>query len=178
MSIIAQPREAIIGRTLAELEPEAEPVDEAIRRAIRERRTIGLQFLQARSGRWFSVRCYPSAIGVIVFANEITRQKQAEERLLLAHQELEHRVEARTHELNSANALLEAVFGRPPGRDRDLRPQRAHRAHQRRLRAPVRPERAETAHAGDGPPGRSAGRRRAPGPHRQAAGGRGAGHRA
>ncbi|MGZ8313719.1 MAG: ATP-binding protein [Telluria sp.] len=114
ISIIKQPRDGLIGRSLRDAVPRAKLVTDAMVRALQERRTIGVQYQHAVSGRWFSVRCYPAGEGVIVFANEITQQKQAEARLLMAHQELEHRVMARTHELNSAKALLEAVFDRAP----------------------------------------------------------------
>ncbi|MGZ8320151.1 MAG: ATP-binding protein [Telluria sp.] len=112
--ILERDRAALVGLPLLEMEPDAVPVCEALRSAMAGKRTVGLQYLHRPSGRWFAVRCYPSRHGAITLANEITRQKRAEARLQLAHAELELRVERRTRDLNSANALLEAVFDRAP----------------------------------------------------------------
>lgn len=112
--ILERDRAALVGLPLLEMEPDAVPVYEALRSAMAGKRTVGLQYLHRPSGRWFAVRCYPSRHGAITLANEITRQKRAEARLQLAHAELELRVERRTRDLNSANALLEAVFDRAP----------------------------------------------------------------
>ena len=101
-SVMREPAEALIGRVLPEAEPEMAPVAEALRRAMRGHRTVGLQYLHRPSGRWFSVRCYPGGQGAIAFANEITRQKMAEERLKLAHADLEQRVLERTRDLKKA----------------------------------------------------------------------------
>ena len=113
-SLLKEQPDAMIGRPLPEVEPSFAPVSEALRRAMRDRRTVGLQFLHRASGRWFSVRCYPGGKGAIAFANEITRQKTAEARLKQAHAELETRVLERTRDLDTAKALLEAVFDRSP----------------------------------------------------------------
>ncbi|MCC6071987.1 ATP-binding protein [Massilia sp. GCM10020059] len=113
-SLLNEAPEAMIGRQLPDVEPEFAPVADALLRAMRERRTVGLHFLHRPSERWFSVRCYPGGKGAIAFANEITRQKNAEARLRQAHAELETRVLERTRDLDTANALLEAVFDRSP----------------------------------------------------------------
>lgn len=110
----ALPVEQMLGRALLEVAPGLAPVAEALRSAMRDQRTVGLQFLHPPSKRWFSVRCYAGGQGAIAFANEITHQKSAEERLKQAHAELESRVLERTRDLDSANALLEAVFDRSP----------------------------------------------------------------
>lgn len=112
--IVARDRAALVGLPLLEMEPEAGPVCDALRSAMAGNRTVGLQYHHRPTGRWFAVRCYPSRNGAITLANEITRQKEAEARLQLAHAELELRVERRTRDLNRANALLEAVFDRAP----------------------------------------------------------------
>lgn len=113
-SLLKEQPEAMVGRLLDEVEPSFAPIGEALRSAMRDHRTVGLQFQHHASGRWFSVRCYPGGQAAIAFANEITRQKTAEARLKQAHAELEMRVLERTRDLNTANALLEAVFDRSP----------------------------------------------------------------
>lgn len=76
---------------------------------------VTVEQLDQSSGRWFNVRCYPAPHGLIVFANEITERKRAEQVLLTAKRDLERRVELGSEELRHANALLAAVFDRAPG---------------------------------------------------------------
>ncbi|WP_223469961.1 PAS domain S-box protein [Massilia soli] len=112
--MVALPAEQLIGQVLTEVAPEFGPVAAALRRAMGEHRAVNLNFLHTPSNRWFSVRCYPGGGGAIAFGNEITRRKTAEARLKQANAELEMRVLQRTRDLNTANALLEAVFERSP----------------------------------------------------------------
>jgi PAS domain S-box-containing protein len=110
-------RAALIGRPLAEVAPRlaGSPVEAALREAVQGRHPAPVEQLHARSGRWFSVRCYPAPQGAILFANDITSRVLAEQELRQAHDELECRVEQRTAELREAHGLLAAVFDRAPG---------------------------------------------------------------
>jgi PAS domain S-box-containing protein len=65
--------------------------------------------------RWYEARCYPAPHGAIMFANDISARKRAEQALRQAHAGLEQRVAQRTAELSAANQLLKAVFERAPG---------------------------------------------------------------
>ena len=112
--MVALPVEQLIGQLLTEVAPEFGPVAAALRRAMGEHRAVNLNFLHAPSNRWFSMRCYPGGAGAIAFGSEITRRKSAEAQLKQANAELEMRVLQRTRDLNTANALLEAVFERSP----------------------------------------------------------------
>ena len=112
--MIALPADQMIGRVLTELAPGFTPLADALLRSMREHRAINLNFLHTPSNRWFSVRCYPGGAGAIAFANEITERKTAEAELKQANAELGMRVLQRTRDLNTANALLEAVFERSP----------------------------------------------------------------
>lgn len=76
---------------------------------------VTVEQLHQTSGRWFNVRCFPAPQGLIVFANEITERKHAEQVLLTAKIDLERRVELGSEELRHANLLLAAVFDRAPG---------------------------------------------------------------
>lgn len=112
--MLALPAEQLIGRMLTEVAPEFAPVSEALRRAMRDRGAVNLNFLHSPSNRWLSVRCYPSGAGAVAFGSEITQRKTAEAQLKQANAELGMRVLQRTRDLNTANALLEAVFERSP----------------------------------------------------------------
>ena len=112
--MVALPAGQLVGQVLGVVAPEFAPVAAALRRAMDERRAVSLNFLHPPSKRWFSVRCYPGGAGAIAFGNEITRRKTAEAQLKQANAELEMRVLQRTRDLNTANALLEAVFERSP----------------------------------------------------------------
>lgn len=105
------------GRHIAEVLPSL--ADDALMHS------LGAAVAQSRAGadecyfidgqRWYEARCYPSPNGVIMFANDITARKRAEQELRRAHAVLEHRVARRTAELSAANQLLAAVFDRAPG---------------------------------------------------------------
>ena len=112
--MLALPAGQMIGRILTEMAPEFVPVAEALERAMCEHGAVNLNFLHTPGNRWFSVRCYPSGTGAIAFGSEITQRKTAEAQLKQANAELGMRVLQRTRDLNTANALLEAVFERSP----------------------------------------------------------------
>jgi PAS domain S-box-containing protein len=76
---------------------------------------VSIERYHAQSRRWFNVRCYRAPQGLIMFANDISERKKAEQMLVEAKLGLEHRVELRTEELRHANRLLAAMFDRAPG---------------------------------------------------------------
>lgn len=87
----------------------------ALRRAIKLRLPVSEEYFHRASSRWFIMRCYPAPQGVIVFGDDITERKQAEQTLRMAHAQLECSVAARTQALQEASKLLAAVFDRAPG---------------------------------------------------------------
>ncbi len=110
-------KQDLIGRPLVEVV--ADLAGSALERAMHDTLAGGgpvtVEQLHKPSGRWFNVRCFPAPDGLIVFANEITERKQAEQVLLTTKLDLERRVERGSEELRQANALLAAVFDRAPG---------------------------------------------------------------
>ncbi|HYE39122.1 MAG TPA: PAS domain S-box protein, partial [Ramlibacter sp.] len=104
----------VIGRLLTDVRPDAFQMFESMREAMNEQRIVGTEYHHLPTGRWFNVRCYPTADGAIALGNDITARKQEESTLRLAHEELEERVRERTSDLNAANAVLKALFDSAP----------------------------------------------------------------
>ncbi|HEY1043895.1 MAG TPA: ATP-binding protein [Telluria sp.] len=112
--LAGRPKAAIIGMPYEEVRPDAPQALAAFRQALETQRITGVEYQHEASGRWFSVRCYPTSDGVIGLGNDITARKQQESDLRLAHDELEERVRERTSDLNAANEVLKALFDRAP----------------------------------------------------------------
>jgi PAS domain S-box-containing protein len=110
-------REQLIGRRLVELIPVAvaATIEPALRAALAGGQMVSIEQFYPPTGRWFNVRCYPAPQGLLMFGNDITERKEAEQLLVAAKLELEQRFELRTEELRHANQLLAAVFDRAPG---------------------------------------------------------------
>jgi PAS domain S-box-containing protein len=116
LAVLRRDRAAVVGKPLARVARgfPGSDLERALRVvAAKGRDGIGEYFAPGVQ-RWYNVRCYPSPQGVLMFANDITAQKQAEQGLREAQVELERRVALRTAELSAANQLLTAVFDRTP----------------------------------------------------------------
>jgi signal transduction histidine kinase len=113
-SDLGAPRHELVGRKLTEVAGTliGSDVLAAMRSVLADGLPQTLELFHPASRRWFSVRCFPAPQGLIVFANDITERKQAEQMLLEAKSELERRVEARTEELRQANQLLNVLYQR------------------------------------------------------------------
>jgi PAS domain S-box-containing protein len=110
-------REELVGRSLLEVLPAvvAGALESTLRAAVAGRQVAPVEQFYPPDGRWFDVRCYPVPQGLIVFANDITERKGAEQMLVAAKRALERRCELRSGDLGHANQLLAAVFDRASG---------------------------------------------------------------
>jgi PAS domain S-box-containing protein len=117
LAAIGLPRGEVLGQVLTEVVPDlvGSVLEATLRAVIDGGRPGTAEYQNQPTGSWHSARCYPAPHGAILFGNDITVNKQAEQALVDAHAELERRVEQRTEELREANQLLAAVFDRAPG---------------------------------------------------------------
>jgi PAS domain S-box-containing protein len=117
VAAIGLPRDEVLGQVLTEVVPDiaGSVLLAELRAAIDGGRPGAAEYWHPPAGSWYSARCYPAPNGAILFGNDITASKQAEQALVDAHAELERRVEQRTEELREADQLLAAVFDRTPG---------------------------------------------------------------
>jgi PAS domain S-box-containing protein len=76
--------------------------------AASEHRLQSFEVKLASANCWYEVRAYPGKEGLSIFLRDITARTQAEQRLRQAHDDLEIRVEARTHDLKLINQELQA----------------------------------------------------------------------
>lgn len=115
--LVGANRSMLVGRGVAELSPETvgSPLEHALRRAAETRKTATVEHFHNASRRWFNVRCYPTAQGVLMVGSDITEQRRVQDGLRLAHADLERSVAERTGELRAAHELLAATFDRAPG---------------------------------------------------------------
>jgi PAS domain S-box-containing protein len=113
-SDLGAPRHELVGRKLTEVAGRlvGDDVLAAMRSVLADGIPQTLERFHPASRRWFNVRCFPAPQGLIVFANDITERKAAEQAQLDAKSELERRVEARTEELRQANQLLNVLYQR------------------------------------------------------------------
>ena len=111
------PKERLVGATARGLirNLAGSALEAALRAAVAGCDTAPVEYLDARAGRWYEVRCYSAPHGVLLFGTEVTGRKLAEQAQRQAHAELERRVEERAEALRAANGLLAAVFDRAPG---------------------------------------------------------------
>jgi PAS domain S-box-containing protein len=111
------PRAEAIGRNVMDIFPTEISRDEGteiMSRLCRGESWSGEFIVRRRDGSSFPAHVTDSPIydsggnliGIVGISTDITRRKRAEEELRRAHDDLEKRVEQRTHELAAANALL------------------------------------------------------------------------
>jgi PAS domain S-box-containing protein len=137
--LLGAPRSALRGRLAAEVCPPrvVRTLGPVVLRARDTQRDATVEHFDRASDRWFSVRCYRTPTGLLVLGADVTAQRRAQQALRRARDELERRVEQRTHALAEANALLAAVFDRAPSAiaitDTAQRFLRANAAYQRLL---------------------------------------------
>lgn len=103
----------LLGRKMWEVYPgiEQSPLFEHLRRCLEDRVAVSLENLFVfpdGQSRWFELRVEPVPEGVCVHSFDIQSRKDAQEALERINQELERRVAARTQDLETLNAELEA----------------------------------------------------------------------
>ena len=107
-------REALVGYSFIGALPAdvAATVEPALRDALARGHMVSIEVFSAPTARWLNLRCYPAGHGLLVFGNDITERKEAEQMLVATKRELEQRVEMRTEELRHANQLLNVLYER------------------------------------------------------------------
>jgi PAS domain S-box-containing protein len=117
----AEPDADLIGQELWTVYPQllGTVFETEYRRAMAEQTIVHFEAHGVAADVWFEVSVYPAADGLSIYLRDVTARKQAvellaasEERLRLAHDELEQRVVQRTQALAEANrriALLQQV---------------------------------------------------------------------
>jgi len=105
-----RPAEQLIGMSLEAFarRPEDAEVIANYRAAIVSGKSSSFETFMVERQRWFETRVYPFAGGVAGYVRDITRRKAAELQIRELNVELERRVRERTHQLELANADLEA----------------------------------------------------------------------
>jgi PAS domain S-box-containing protein len=115
--LLKLPRHMLTGHCLTDVSPDVKgsALEQAMRTTIQGYTVTSAEHFHVPSGRWLSIRCFPTHQGLFWFGTDITERKKAEEALRVAHAELECRVEERTKKLRAASELLTAIFDRAPG---------------------------------------------------------------
>jgi PAS domain S-box-containing protein len=81
--VLLRKREDLLGRSVWDEFPESRgtEVDEAYRRAIRERKPEHLEFFYPPLGHWFGINAYPTSEGLAVYFQVISERKEVESQL-------------------------------------------------------------------------------------------------
>ena len=81
-------REQVLGRSLWEVFPDAEPFRRHYEAVLRGREGVHFEELYAPSGQWFSVSAYPVEDGLAIFYHDITARRTAEDALWTSERRL------------------------------------------------------------------------------------------
>lgn len=113
-------RQDLLGRDLWEVFPELvdSPFDDQLHQAVNEQKTVRIESRAPRSGRWVSVRAYPSPEGLAIYFQDIGVAKrleadrnQAQQAIATLNQELERQVIA----LQQSEARCDRLVANVPG---------------------------------------------------------------
>jgi PAS domain S-box-containing protein len=108
--LMRRPRAEMLGRRISDefVHPSAAPFLQHYRRALEQNVAVQAEEYYEPLGLWVSLRIYPSAQGLAVYARDVTDRVLAQRELLRLNAELEARVRERTAQLEIANSELEA----------------------------------------------------------------------
>jgi PAS domain S-box-containing protein len=81
--LVGKPREALLGNSIWDLFPQTVNTlfSTEMHRAVQEHTSTHVEAYYPPLQKWFESRIYPSADGLLIFSQDITRRKQAEEAL-------------------------------------------------------------------------------------------------
>ncbi|MDB5935168.1 MAG: hypothetical protein JWQ01_2512, partial [Massilia sp.] len=104
-------KQVLVGRRLGDIVPDIKgsALEDAMKATLAGGEPVTVEHFHPTTQRWFNARCFPAPQGLIVFANEITERKEAEQVLLMDKLELERRVELRSVELKLLYERLQTV---------------------------------------------------------------------
>jgi len=102
-------REEMLGKTLWEYYPhwKGTECNDLLNRTLSEKVTVHFEFFDKKQTKWYEMYAFRMPEGLSIHFHDISSRKGIEERLRLAYEELEKRVQERTHELLASNQALQ-----------------------------------------------------------------------
>ena len=107
------PREELLGKTLCDAYPhwQGTECNDLLHRALSEKITVHFEFFDKKISKWYEMYAFHMPKGLSIHFHDISSRKGVEERLRLAYEEVEKRIQERTRELSQSNQALQAEIG-------------------------------------------------------------------
>lgn len=105
---LSSPREMLLGKTLWDAFPhwKGTECNDLLYRALSENVTVHFEFFDRKKSKWYEMYAFHMPDGLSIHFHDISFRKEVEERLRLAYDEVEERVQERTRELVQSNQAL------------------------------------------------------------------------